>query len=405
MLYLSLIMMSVTENKTRIKISILAASLFYMSTVGLSAAIADIAGFFPSYSVQVIQTGITTISLVGIIGALAVGVLAFSRSKKILILFGLALVLIGGFCGFFVHGTLLLLYAWSVVIGAGAGMFQPLISSLLADYFEGVERNQLAGIQTAFVSGGGVLLAFVGGLLAMIAWHFSYLVHLIALPLFVICALNLPRENKYPTQKGQKQTIPRCVYYYIVTVFSLALVYNVFPSNIALYLSEKDLGAASMAGAVNAVFMGGGVFMGFVFSRISMRIGEYLFAISYLVLVICFVILCLSYSIIPVFVAAFIGGSSISMTMPQAMFSVSGKIPLATSAAVFSLMATISPNLGNFVSPAVIAFASRMVSDAGDSISRFVTALILGAVLMVVQFVVTMRANRAERAALQERGI
>ena len=386
-------------NSKKIRICILAGSLFFMCYVAMAAAIADIAAFFPSYSVQVIQTGVTAINLVGVFGALASGWLSFRYSKKLLIVIGLALVSAGGAGGFFFHSSLTLFYAWSFVIGAGLGMFQPLVASLLADYFEGKERNQLAGVQTSFVSGGGVAMAFIGGVLAAVMWHFSYLAFLIAIPILVICVINLPTKNRYSAEKGAKVKMPRCVYYYFVTVFLFMMVYNTFPSNIALYLSEKGFGTASLAGVINAVFMFGGVFMGLVFSRFSLRIGEYLFGISYAALVLSFVLLCVGQHVVLVFIAAFVGGMSVSMTMPQAMFSVSMKIPPAASAAVFSLMATISPCLGTFVSPTVIAFFSGAVSGAGDSISRFTAGIVLGAVFAAGQFVITARSRRAERAA------
>ena len=377
----------ITEpNNRMIKACILAASLICMCYVGLIAAIADIAAYFPDYDVQVIQTGVTTINLMNIFGALLGGWLSFRAPKKKLIILGLSMVSAGGICGFLFHGTLGLFYTWSVVIGLGMGLFLPLVVSLTADYFEGLERNKLAGMQTSFINGGGVALTFAGGLLAAIAWNFSYLAFLAAVPVLVICLASLPAENRYPIEKSARQKIPRCVLYYFTTVVLFMLVYNSFPSNIALFLSERDFGHASLAGEVGAVFMCGGVVMGIVFSRFSMRIGEYLFGVAYLMLALTFFTLCFTQSIAVVFIAAFFGGTSISMTMPQALFSVAARIPPATSAVVFSLVASVAPSIGNFVSPSAIALMSGLVSDSGDSISRYAIAGILAAIFAGFQF-------------------
>lgn len=390
--------MGIDVNSKKVKACILAASLIYMCYVGLTAAIAEIADYFPGYGVQVIQTGVTTINLMSIFGALLGGWLSFRYPKKSLIILGLSLISVGGVCGFSLHGTIVLFYTWSVVIGTGMGLFLPLGVSLMADYFEGAERNRLAGMQTSFVNGGGVILTFVGGLLAAIAWNFSYLAFLAAVPVLLICVVGLPAKNRYAIERAAKQKIPLCVAYYFMTVVLFMMVYNAFPSNIALFLHESGFGEASMAGSVGAVFMCGGVCMGFVFSKLSMRIDEYLFSISLLLLAGAFFILCACKSIVPVFIVAFFGGMSISMTMPQALFSVSGRIPPAISAFVFSLTASVAPSIGNFVSPTVVAFLSGFVSDAGDSISRYTAVGILALVFACMQFIIVSRAKKTQRA-------
>jgi MFS family permease len=369
--------------------------MMQMCFVGLAAAIADISAFFPSYSVQVIQTGVNSINLMGIFGALLAGWLSYGHSKKKLALLGLSLVFIGGAGGYLFHDTLLLFYIWSLVIGAGMGIFTPPVTSLMVDYFEGVERNRLSGLQTSFINAGGVLLTFAGGLLAAIAWHVSYLAFLVAIPVFVVCAVNMPAKNKFVAEKAAKQKMPHCVFFYMATVFVLLLVYNVFPSNIALFLSENNLGNASLAGGANAVFMVGGVAFGILFSKLSLRIGEFLFALSHLMIAICFFLLYSNQSIIITFVAAFVGGTSISMTLPQSLFSVSSKIPPTIVAGVFSLVASVSPSIASFVSPTVISFLSKFVSDGQDSISRFLTAGLISLCCGIVLFAITAKTKKS----------
>ena len=383
-------------NKTGIKACIFMGSMFFMCYVGLSGAIADIAAYFPTYSVQVIQTGMMAITLVSIPGAFIAGRLAFFHSKRTLVVVGFALVAAGGVGGFFFHDTIVLYYVWSCVIGAGMGFFQPLVVSFITDYFEGKERDQLAGLQTSFVSGGSVLLTFLGGLLAVVAWHFSYLVFLIAVPVLITCLINLPAKNRYAVEKAAKQKIPRKVSYYIISVFLFFLVYITFPSNIALYLSEKGFGSAALAGGANAVFMIGGVVMGLFFSGFNRRFGEYLFGFSHLILTVSLMLLCFGNSIAIVFIAVFVGGMGIGMTMPRAVLSLSAIIPPAAAATVFSFHATVAPSLAGFISPTVFAFLGGFVSDAGDSVSRLTAAAVMSAVLMVAQFIITAKTKKIE---------
>jgi len=353
----------------------------------MTGAIAKINEFFPSYSVEIIQTGVTAINLMIVIGALIAGWLSSKYTKKALILTGLPLIAIGGSCGFFFHDTINLFYLWSLVIGTGFGLLMPTVSSLIVDYFEGSERNQLAGIQTSFVNGGGVILTFIGGLLAAIAWNFSYLVFLIAIPLIIIFALKLPSKKENYAEKPERHKIPKSVAYYFVTVTVFMLVYNAFPSNIALFLNENDLGHASYAGGANAVFMAGGVFFGFVFTKFSTRIGDYLFCVAHTMLVICYFSLCSAQSLVLVFIVAFVGGMSISMTMPQAIFSISLKIPPQLGVVVFSLITSVATNIATFFSPVVIDFLSKFAMEESDSVSRFTIAGFLALIFAIAQFI------------------
>jgi len=364
----------------------LTASAIIMCYMGMAGAIAEIKAFFPGYSVQVIQTGVTAINLMIIGGALAAGFLSSRTSKKTLIISGLTLVITGGVLGFLFHDTIYLFYTWSLVIGAGFGMFTPTMTSLLVDFFEGDERNKVAGMQTSFVNGGGVLLTFAGGLLAAIAWNFSYLVFLVAVPIMIVFTLKLPSKMMYPAEKTRWNNIPSSVAYYSFSIIIFMLLYNVFPSNIALYLQENDLGEAALAGGANAVFMCGGVFFGFIFARFSLKIGDYLFSVAHLLLVLCFFTLCFTGSLTIVLVVSFVGGMSISMTMPQAMYSISTKIPPETSVAAFALIASISPNIASFISPTVIGFLSNIFSSSGDSVSRYAAASVLGIIFAGIQF-------------------
>jgi len=383
-------------SKSRMKVYYLTASAIIMCYMSMIGAIADIAAYFPSYSVQVIQTGVTAINLAIIGGALTAGFLSLKFSKKTIMITGLSFVILGGVCGFLFHDSIQLFYLWSLVIGAGFGMFTPTMTSLLVDYFDGAERNKIAGMQTSFVNGGGVLLTFAGGLLATIAWNYSYLVFLVAVPILIIFARNLPSKGHASAEKSFWHKIPINVVYYAVSIIVFMLLYNVFPSNIALFLRENDLGNASMAGGVNAVFMCGGVFFGFVFTKLSLKIGNYLFVVAHMMLLLCYFTLCHTNSLAVVFVVSFVGGMSISMTMPQALYAVSTKIPPEASVATFAMIASISPNIASFISPVAIGSFSKLLSDAGDSVSRYTAAAILALVFAIAQFIfITLRQRRS----------
>jgi MFS family permease len=387
----------------KIKICILSAAMMQMCFVGLVAAISDISRAFPDTGIQVIQTCVNTINLTGIGGALLAGWLSGRQTKKQLILIGLGLIVIGGVGGFFCYHSLRWIFVWSFIIGGGIGLFTPLVTSLIIDCFDGDERNRLAGLQTTFINTGGVIVTFFGGVLAAVSWHCSYLIFLAAIPVFFICIVGLPARDKVKTQgKTQKKLSPR-IMFYMVVVLLFMLSYSVFASNISLYFSENQLGAAPVAGAANAVFMLSGAVCGVAFNRLSRQFGDYLFGIAHLLLCCCYLILFLCNSSTATFAAAAIGGCAISLTLPQCIRSVSSFVDPELSTKAMSLVISVSSSVGVFFSPVFIAFLGATISSGNDSKHRFLTACAVGLSFAVGLLLASWTRTRNTRHGIKER--
>ena len=69
----------------------------------------------------------------------------------------------------------------SAVLGIAVGMSMTIVITLIADYFEGMERQKFVGLQIAFMSLGGIIFIGLGGVLADIGWRYPFLIYLFSL--------------------------------------------------------------------------------------------------------------------------------------------------------------------------------------------------------------------------------
>lgn len=133
---------------------------------------------------------IVVFTMPGIVLSPLMGILAdrFGR-KKVLI----PSLLIFGFCGstcFFVDSFSLLLLL-RFLQGAGSASIGSLNQTIIGDLFPGKERIRAMGYNSSIVSIGTMIYPAIGGGVALMGWHFPFLVSSLAFPVALTVALDL----------------------------------------------------------------------------------------------------------------------------------------------------------------------------------------------------------------------
>ena len=118
-------------------------------------------------------------------------------SQKKLAVTGLILNTATAVGGFLFHGNIVVLFCWAAALGLGIGMWMPLVNAIASAHFEGNERASLLGRISSAQNIGAVFMTVVGGALAVIAWHFVYLVYFIAVPGLICAVIYLPDEKAH----------------------------------------------------------------------------------------------------------------------------------------------------------------------------------------------------------------
>ena len=382
------------QNKKPLIITMLLVSLFQMGMVALAPVVASITTAFPGTSQTVAQLAMTFLCLVLVVFALFSGAIAQRFGRRFMCAAGMLLCAVAGICGTFFTVGLWAVYLWSAFLGAGTGLFVPAVSSMMIDYLNDDERNRVAGLQTAFVNLGGMLLSFFSGILATQRWCNAYLVFLAAAPVLVLSLKCIQAETKQEKVKAAadqpKSKIPAVVWLAALQTFLFAILYFAFSTNVSLLISERALGGTSLSGTATSVFMLGGCLFGFVFNKVMHVCKGATPSVAFLLVAASYLLIYFTDSVGALMVGAFIGGGSLSLIFPYFLIAIAGKVDASVSVISSSLILSVGPNFGSFVSPMILTNISNAVFGPVVA-ARFLLAAIAAIVMAVLLFLLQLR--------------
>ncbi|MGN1231389.1 MAG: MFS transporter, partial [Anaerotignum sp.] len=321
-------------NKTRIKIGIYGISLLMMGVIGVSGALSTIGANFPEASQTMIQNIVSIPCLVVIPVTLLVGKLMDLFSKKLLAIVGILLFLVGGVGPMFMSSLTGILVLRGV-FGVAIGIIQPVSSALVAENFEGSERERVQGNSTSAQMLGCAVMVFAGGWLATMSWEKTFIVHLvgvIALVLAVVCLPNTKPQRQATAEKtASKAKLTKASWAWAGTMFLLFVGGQVHSVYMAYIVSEKQLGTAAQSGNTLAFFAVGGFLLGLVYGKLASKTGKLTLATGLIGIVAAYLLIAFAISMQMIYLGAFLFGISLSICMPCVIVGTAGSVPLAAS--------------------------------------------------------------------------
>ncbi len=390
--------MTKSINKQMLKITILVLTFSQMATNGLSPAMSDMAAAFPDVATSTIQMLMTLPGIFVVFLSLISAWLTSIFPKKYLIGTGSLCICATAVLGTIFHQSLPLLFAWSALMGIGMGLIAALTVSLISDYFEGQEKENLMGLQTSAANMGGMIMTAVGGVLTAIAWNLDYLVYLIALPGLLLLILFVPKESpaRQGTQEGDAETESGGsaaaflkngkVWIYVVISVILLFLFNAGPTNLSMYVTESGIGNSVVAGWAATVFLLGGTLMGIVFGKFSKRLGVFTIPLGFLFMAAGFLIMIARANVVFLYIGCLLAGMSISLVSPQCILQASSFCKSSQELAMAAAVIMAASNIGTFLTPQLTNIA-RVVAGNESTIYRFILALALAIVAAVVTLI------------------
>lgn len=381
-------------SKKTIKLAILFYSLVQIGAICITTILARVAELFPGYSITTIQFLATCASVIIIFMSLLTGKLAQYIAKKYLALFSASMFIVSALGGFYFHASLILLFVWQIILGIGIGILVPLGTSLIADYYTGEERSGLMGLQSAFISIGGVVLSLLSGALASIEWYYSYLALLLIIPGFLLLLFGLPTDHpqrRTVSQGASSRVSGRVVLLYGTAAFLFMMFYNVFSTNLAIYLKERGITDSVYSGIATSVFMQSGAIAGIMFKRFKRLLGERVIALGFFNLSVGGIITGLGTSFLLILAGAFIAGFSLSIVMAQVVISIAEKEKPAVVTMSIAINMAIN-NLGAFLSPGFTKLTG-LVMNSERAADRYLLVGLASALAAVILFVLLGRSQ------------
>lgn len=181
-----------TENSTHrsrylLPVLLACASLTVMAGATIAPGLPGLLAHFSDQSdAEYLTRFILTIPGLAIaFSAPIAGFLADKFGRRFLLQFGVVLYVAAGSGGLWLSDLHLLLLS-RVLLGVAVGAVMVSSMALLADHFQGAERDRAMGIQASAMSAGGIVFVFAGSMLADVSWRAPfgvYLIPILLLPL------------------------------------------------------------------------------------------------------------------------------------------------------------------------------------------------------------------------------
>ncbi len=376
------------QNK-KIAVTIFLISIMQMSAMGISSALSSISDAFPRVGDTVVQMVMTLPALFMCISSVISGKLSQRLPKKWLIACSAVMIMGAGTGGLLFHGSIYLLLFWAMVLGLGIGIYMPINSGLMAIYFTGHDREVISGQQVSCATVGGVCLSLIAGFLCETGWPHVYLIYYAIIPGFICAMAFLPGETRASLRAeaseaaaDKRSAISRGSWMYIIVMFLFIAMYNIIPSNLTMYITENHMGGASTAGAVTALFLMGGAVAGVIYGFLGRHIRAAIIPISFVLIIGGAAVLYFADSIITVFIAVAVAGTSVSFVMAQCTVRIA-EIESKVSVTLALSVMLAANSLAQCIAPAFTKVSALMFrSDACTY--RFAVVVIIGTAFLAV---------------------
>lgn len=324
-----------------------------MAGAAISPALGVIAKAFPDASTTMIKMILTAPAIMIIPFSFLTSYLTRKLPKRTIVIIGLGIYLIGGVGPQFMP-TIETLILFRLVLGAGVGLLMPLSESLIYDYYEGRERTQMMGFNSAFSNFGGIVTMLIAGWLATYGWQLPFYVYLLGIFIFLLVFFFLPGgEIKTATIDEQKLKIPFAVYGYSLAMGALMLAYYAVSTNMALYLEQNNIGGPGLAGIVVSLATVGGMITSLLLVQIKVIFKKFLIPVMLFAMGISFSFLSFSNSIALIMISVCIIGFGQGTLFPILTMKALDSVKLHQTDKAIAV-ATAFIFTGQFLSPLVL---------------------------------------------------
>ncbi|MEO5999382.1 MAG: MFS transporter, partial [Chitinophagaceae bacterium] len=310
------------NKKWRLKFTLLlVSSLTIMSIITISPALPQMAIVFAN-----VENAQFLVKLVLTIPALMIAIfspitgLLIDRYGRLTILrLSLVLYAISGTGGYFLNNLYHILIS-RALLGAAVGMSMTIVITLIADYFEGIERQKFVGIQIAFMSLGGIIFIGLGGILADFGWRYPFLIYLSSLLVLPLCILFLDEPAIVQKSNKAKQHIkaPLIIWMLFINTMLMWIIFFLIPVQIPFHLKVLGIQKNSLIGAAIATSTAFSAVSSFSYSKIKGRLNFLsVFAMGYFLMAAGFVCMSISNTYALVVIAMMLSGLGMGMMIPN----------------------------------------------------------------------------------------
>lgn len=367
-----------------------------MAGAAISPALGLIAQAFPEASPTMIKLILTAPSIMIIPFSFLSSYLTSKISKRLIIMIGLIIYLIGGIGPQFVSSIEFLLIL-RLILGAGVGLVMPLSMSLINDYYSGTARTKMMGFNSAFSNFGGIVTMLFAGWLATFGWRVPFNVYFLGLLIFILIFFFLPKGEVHKRPKQTKKSrLPLAVYGYALAMGGIMLAYYSIATNIALYLEQNNLGGATLAGTVVSFTTIGGMTTSLLLVQIETTLKKYIMPVMLFGMAIAFFLLTITNNIFFVIVGVCLIGFGQGALFPTIVLKALDRVQPFQADRVIAWTSSMT-FLGQFLSPVILDGIAKIANQVNI---RFQYGVLSASIMVIVLIsaIITFQKRKREMA-------
>lgn len=346
-----------SDSKQVKVVLLLVSSLTIMSMITIAASLPDMTNTFSDVpnGPKLVKLSLSFPGLFIALSAMVAGTFIdkFGRLK----LLGLSLILyaLGGTSGYWLDNLYLIL-AGRAVLGISVGISMTIVTTLVADYYQGKSRQKFAGIQIAVMSLGGIVFITLGGMFADIHWRVPFLLYffsLLILP-FTYLYLKEPKVRIDVQNSNQSVKSPAIIWFVFFNIMIMWILFFIIPIQIPFYLKSIGIEKNAMIGIAIASSTFFSAVAAFSYSRIKDKLSfKQIFSMGYFLMAVAFVFIAIGNSYIMVMMGMLFAGLGMGVMIPNANIWIMQLAPPEIRGREIGRLTTFW-FMGQFLSPLVL---------------------------------------------------
>jgi MFS family permease len=347
-------------DSRKVKTSLLlVSSLTIASMITISASLPDMSAHFKDLpgGPALVKLSLSLPALFIALTATLAG--AFIDRAGRLKLLGAALVLyaVAGSSGFWLNNIYGIL-AGRALLGVSVGFSMTIVTTLVADYYQGQARQQFAGLQIAVMSVAGILFITLGGFMADISWETPFLLYLFALAILPFALRFLPEPPK-PVKSADSIAEPNIksppvIWLVFLNVMLMWVLFFILPIQIPFYLKDLGVEKNSLIGIAIASSTLSSAVSSFNYARLKGRFSHgFIFGLGYGIMALAFLVIAFGQTYGLIVTGLVIAGLGMGLLIPNANILVMQLAPPAIRGKEIGKLTTFW-FMGQFIAPIVL---------------------------------------------------
>lgn len=300
---------------------LLVSSLTIMSVITISPALPQMTLVFAGvpHAAFLVKLVLTIPALFIALVAPLTGRLIDKHGRLPLLKLALLLYAVAGVVPFFLSNLYLILFS-RALLGVAVGMSMTIVITLIADYFEGAQRQRFVGLQVAFMSLGGIVFLALAGTLADKGWRYPFLLYSFSL-LVLPCTLLYLREpvvTPAPLHKQVAHRSPRLIWMLFFNTMLMWILFFLIPVHLPFLLQALNIEKNALVGAAIATATATSAVSSFGYAALKKRLHFLsVFALGYFLMAAGFALTALGGAYAAVVVGMLLAGLGVGMMIPN----------------------------------------------------------------------------------------